>query len=273
MRFQLSRCTPVATLVAVSALSFQALAQPTPGRGHVAGRQRWREQSGARRPRWPTGPRRDCRTARRISPACGKAAVPSATSRKGLLPGEEIVMKPEAEKLMKKPACRRTIPRRAACRPACRASRRIRGASCKRRAMATRRILYFLFEGNIHSYRQIFMDGRGASRRSRADVVRPLGRALGRRHARGRDGRLQRQVLVRLPWVIRTRRSCRRSSATRARSRARSRTSSTITDPGAYTKPFTLKFTATLRPGWDLMEYICNENNQDVEHLKGPAGL
>ena len=47
----------------------------------------------------------------------------------------------------------------------------------------------------------------------------------------------------------------------------------TITDPGAYKKPFTVKFTATLRPGWDLMEYICNENNQDVEQLKGPAGL
>ena len=29
----------------------------------------------------------------------------------------------------------------------------------------------------------------------------------------------------------------------------------------------------TLRPGWELMEYICNENNQDVEHIRGPAGL
>ena len=47
----------------------------------------------------------------------------------------------------------------------------------------------------------------------------------------------------------------------------------TIEDPGAYAKPFTVKFTHTLRPGWDLMEYICNENNQDVEHIRGPAGL
>jgi hypothetical protein len=47
----------------------------------------------------------------------------------------------------------------------------------------------------------------------------------------------------------------------------------TIIDPGAYAKPFTIKFNATLRPGWDLMEYICNENNQDVEHIRGPAGL
>ena len=45
----------------------------------------------------------------------------------------------------------------------------------------------------------------------------------------------------------------------------------TIDDPGAYTKPFTVTFTATLRPGEDLMEYICHENNQDVEHIKGPT--
>ena len=47
----------------------------------------------------------------------------------------------------------------------------------------------------------------------------------------------------------------------------------TVDDPGAYEKPFTVKFTHTLRPGWELMEYICNENNQDVEHIRGPAGL
>ena len=37
----------------------------------------------------------------------------------------------------------------------------------------------------------------------------------------------------------------------------------TIDDPGAYTKPFTLTFMATLSPpGDELMEYICQENNQ-----------
>ena len=46
----------------------------------------------------------------------------------------------------------------------------------------------------------------------------------------------------------------------------------TIIDPGAYEKPFTVSFDSTLRPGWDIMEYICNENNQDVEHIVGPAG-
>ena len=46
-----------------------------------------------------------------------------------------------------------------------------------------------------------------------------------------------------------------------------------IIDPVAYTKPFKIKFTATLRPGEELMEYICQENQQDAQHLQGPAGL
>jgi len=44
----------------------------------------------------------------------------------------------------------------------------------------------------------------------------------------------------------------------------------TVDDLGAYTRPFTVTFTARLRPGEELMEY-CNENNQDVEHITGPA--
>ena len=37
----------------------------------------------------------------------------------------------------------------------------------------------------------------------------------------------------------------------------------TIDDPGAYTKPFTLTFMATLSPPQDeLLEDICQENNQ-----------
>lgn len=45
----------------------------------------------------------------------------------------------------------------------------------------------------------------------------------------------------------------------------------TIDDPGAYAKPFTLFVTASLMPGMELMEYICNENNQDVPYILGPA--
>ena len=43
----------------------------------------------------------------------------------------------------------------------------------------------------------------------------------------------------------------------------------TIEDPGAYTKPFTLYGHSIHQHDDELMEYICNENNKDVEHIVG----
>lgn len=44
----------------------------------------------------------------------------------------------------------------------------------------------------------------------------------------------------------------------------------TVTDPKAYTKPWSNKRTFTLLPDWELMEYNCNENNRDLKegHIK-----
>jgi len=44
-----------------------------------------------------------------------------------------------------------------------------------------------------------------------------------------------------------------------------------IDDPGAYAKPFKVSWMVGLMPGEDLMEYICQENNQDVQHIQGPS--
>jgi len=33
-----------------------------------------------------------------------------------------------------------------------------------------------------------------------------------------------------------------------------------------------VQFESMLEPDWELTEYICNENNQDVQHIMGPAG-
>ena len=44
---------------------------------------------------------------------------------------------------------------------------------------------------------------------------------------------------------------------------------STIDDPGAYTKPWTVSSTYHLLPDTELLEFICNENNRDLEHLPG----
>jgi hypothetical protein len=43
--------------------------------------------------------------------------------------------------------------------------------------------------------------------------------------------------------------------------------STTIEDPKAYTKPWTSSFKVKFKPGWDLLEYVCLENNKDLLHL------
>jgi hypothetical protein len=43
----------------------------------------------------------------------------------------------------------------------------------------------------------------------------------------------------------------------------------TINDPGAYKTPWSYTQLLTLLPDTDLLEFICNENNKDLPHLKG----
>jgi hypothetical protein len=43
----------------------------------------------------------------------------------------------------------------------------------------------------------------------------------------------------------------------------------TIDDPKAYTKPWTVSYPIALMPDTELLEYVCNENNKDIQHLVG----
>jgi len=43
----------------------------------------------------------------------------------------------------------------------------------------------------------------------------------------------------------------------------------TIDDPKAYTKPWTVTIPLTLQADDELIEYVCGENNKDIEHLVG----
>ena len=43
----------------------------------------------------------------------------------------------------------------------------------------------------------------------------------------------------------------------------------TIDDPKAYTKPWTVTEPLNLLTDTELMEFVCNENNRDLEHLPG----
>ena len=132
--------------------------------------------------------------------------------------------------------------------------------------------IFYLFEGNIHSFRQIFIDGRPHVKDPDPTwygdsigtwdgdtlVVDTIGfndkfwfDFQGHPHSEQLHTieRLSRPDLGTLD--IETQ----------------------IIDPVAYTKPFKIKFTATFQPTGELMEYICQENQQDAQHLQGPAGL
>ena len=69
---------------------------------------------------------------------------------------DDVPMLPSAMELFKNVTMRRArmIPKACACRWGLPARTRIRGRSCKRRGCL------ILYEGNVHSYRQVFLDGR-----------------------------------------------------------------------------------------------------------------
>jgi hypothetical protein len=66
-----------------------------------------------------------------------------------------------------------------------------------------------------------------------------------------------------------------RSEATRITERLRRRdfghmeVDVTIDDPRSYTRPFSIRYTQTLAPDTDILEYICTENEKDRAHLGG----
>jgi hypothetical protein len=120
--------------------------------------------------------------------------------------------------------------------------------------------IFILFEANIHSFRQIFMDGR----KHPADLDPSwYGHSIGwfegdtlvidsvgfnDRHTLDGNypGTTQKHIIER--WT--------------RRDLGHMVNEITIDDPGAYSRPFKVTFPATLRVGDEIMEYICNENNQ-----------
>ena len=128
--------------------------------------------------------------------------------------------------------------------------------------------LFILHESNIHSYRQIFMDGR--THPAELDPTW-FGHSIG--HWENKDTLVvdtvgyndkfwfDRKGTPHTEQLHTIERYTRQTISTLA-------VSVTIDDPGAYSKPFTITYTAKLQaPDNDLLEYICQENNQF-----GPAG-
>jgi hypothetical protein len=129
---------------------------------------------------------------------------------------------------------------------------------------------FFLYE--MYNYRQVFMDGR---KHPPADELDPkwYGHSIGWWEGdtlvidtvgfngkmwldnRGHPGTDQMHLVERYTRV----------------DLGMMRVEMTVNDAGAYSKPFTLRGVARLMPKEDeLIEYVCNENNQDIHYLVGP---
>ena len=122
--------------------------------------------------------------------------------------------------------------------------------------------IFMLQEGNAHTYRQIFMDGR-----KHPEDPSPTwyGHSIGRwdgdtlvidtiglndRFWLDQGGTPHTEQLHMVERWTRTNFTTMRRDVT-------------ITDPGAFTRPFTVTYTARLAvPGSEIMECICIENNQ-----------
>ncbi len=132
--------------------------------------------------------------------------------------------------------------------------------------------IFFLFEGNIHSYRQIFIDGRDFPPPDDLDPTW-YGYSIG--HFEGDTLVVETKGYNDKFWFDfqghpHTDQMTTVERYTRMPD-GNLDVQTTVTDPGAYSEPFTVEFTARATPGEELMEYICQENNQDVDHIKGPA--
>ena len=185
---------------------------------------------------------------------------------KALKPGDTVSMQPWAEKVFKSRLAKDDPE--VACLP----TGIPRTAPYPWRMLQTPTHYFMLFEGNIHSFRQIFMDGR-----KHPDDPDPTwyGHSIG--HWEGETlvvdtvgfndkfwfdnlGHPHTEKLHTIERYTRT-------------DLGNIRIEVAIDDPGAYTKLFTTVGRARLMPGDDLIEYICNENDPDKGHYVGPARL
>ncbi|HTW65166.1 MAG TPA: hypothetical protein VME17_11145 [Bryobacteraceae bacterium] len=182
---------------------------------------------------------------------------------KSLKPGDQVIMLPWAEEVVKHRLSKQDPE--ANCLPA----GIPRGSPYPWRIVQTPTHYFILYEGNIHSYRQIFMNGK------HPDDPDPTwyGHSIG--HWEGNTlvvdtvgfndkfwfdykGHPHTEKLHTIERYTRT-------------DFGHMAIEVTIDDPGTYVKPFTTIGKATLMPGAELMEYICQENNQDLPLLQGPA--
>jgi hypothetical protein len=193
----------------------------------------------------------------------GGASDADIATPRGLKEGSKVIMLPWAEELVKKRLSKEDPE--ANCLPA----GIPRGSPYPWRIVQTPTHYFMLFEGNIHSYRQIFMNAKHPEDPDPTWYGHSIGHWEGNTLVVDTVGFNDKfwfdykghPHTEKLHTVERYTRTDQGHMAIEV----------TIDDPGAYAKPFTTVGRATLMVGTELLEYICQENNQDLEKLEGPA--
>lgn len=130
------------------------------------------------------------------------------------------------------------------------------------------KLLVIVYEGGAHIWRKIFLDGRAHN----PEVVETwLGDSIG--HWQDKDTLVVETVgQTDTTWLDESGLPHTKDMVVTEQFRrpdmGHLEIVHTINDPGAYSKPWTFTTHPTLLNG-ELIEYICQENNRDVQHLKG----
>lgn len=134
------------------------------------------------------------------------------------------------------------------------------------RLMQSPGLIAMLIEGNVHTYRIILMDGKPHPK-----DLNPtwMGHSIG--HWEGETLVVDTVGFNDKTWLdpgghIHTDQMHTVERFTRLSENAL-RYEFTIDDPAAYTKPWGWSYVLEGHHDWEIIEYVCNENNKDVEHM------
>jgi hypothetical protein len=256
MRKHLVTCYVIAVIIGAASLITAQVPAPGAPKG----------KGGRGGPAGPTGPApRMADGTPDLSGAWMGSGSNSGDISKGLKAGEQLIMLPWAEALMK--TRRSQDDPEANCLP----TGIPRGAPYPWRLIQTPERYFILFEGNIHSYRQIFMNGKHPEDPDPTWYGHSIGSwdkdtlvvdTVGLNDKFWFDylGHPHTEKLHTIERYTRT-------------DLGNMTIEVTIDDPGAYAKPFTTTGRARLQPNTELIEYICQENNIDLVHVNAPAQL
>ena len=128
-------------------------------------------------------------------------------------------------------------------------------------------VIVILYEA-LHSYRQIFMDGRPLPKNPNPAW---MGYSVG--HWDGDTLAVESSGFEENNWLDNSghpgTEALRLTERFRRPDFGHIDLQMTIDDPKAYTKPWTVNLQFTATPGTELIEYVCDENEKDLPHLVG----